>query len=119
MKTSEIDGYKERLRALRSELIGEIKRLQETAIDDIKSDTDLSNVPIHNADHDSEGLQAVIGLEKVEGHLLNQVNNAIRRIDEGTFGKCEDCGGEIHPERLEELPYTAWCIECARNHEPA
>jgi RNA polymerase-binding transcription factor DksA len=46
--------------------------------------------------------------------LAGQTAEALRRIDAGTFGRCEVCGREIGCERLDALPYTPHCIECAR-----
>ncbi|HEV8544839.1 MAG TPA: TraR/DksA C4-type zinc finger protein [Candidatus Limnocylindrales bacterium] len=45
---------------------------------------------------------------------LEQVEAAIRRIDDGTFGACVRCGRLIAPERLEAIPWAAHCIDCQR-----
>lgn len=47
-----------------------------------------------------------------EQRLLNKINEAIERIDIGTFGICDDCGNEIDIKRLEVRPVTTMCIEC-------
>lgn len=47
-----------------------------------------------------------------EQRLLNKINEAIERIDSGTFGICDDCGNEIDIKRLEVRPVTTMCIEC-------
>jgi DnaK suppressor protein len=44
--------------------------------------------------------------------LLTQVEAALRRLDEGTYGVCARCGNPINPERLEALPYATYCITC-------
>jgi len=51
--------------------------------------------------------------ERNEQHLA-QVDEAIRRLDEGTFGACVRCGGPIAPERLEAIPWASHCIDCQR-----
>jgi DnaK suppressor protein len=47
----------------------------------------------------------------VQAHL-EDVNDALARIDEGTFGQCADCGEEINPDRLGALPWARRCIAC-------
>lgn len=48
---------------------------------------------------------------------LDQVHAALQRIDEGTYGICTRCGGEINPERLNALPYAEHCVRCQRRDE--
>jgi len=45
---------------------------------------------------------------------LNRVESALRALDAGTYGTCETCGKPIAPERLEAIPWSAQCIDCAR-----
>jgi DnaK suppressor protein len=45
--------------------------------------------------------------------LLRQIDDALERIDTGTFGECERCGNEISQARLKAMPTAALCIECA------
>jgi RNA polymerase-binding transcription factor DksA len=54
--------------------------------------------------------------EKVE-QRIEQLGDALQRLDAGDYGICEFCGQPIDPERLEVLPGTALCIECAREME--
>lgn len=116
MKAAEREQYQSKLESIRSDLLGEFHRLRTETPDTIHDESDLSHLPTHNADHDSEGLQTSIEIERVEGELLNQVDAAMRRIEEGTFGKCADCQKEIDKERLDALPYTPYCRHCAKTH---
>ena len=50
---------------------------------------------------------------------LRQVDHALRRFDQGTYGICEECGREIDPDRLEVLPYATLCISCKRHRARA
>ena len=45
---------------------------------------------------------------------LSQVEAALRRLDDGTYGTCTNCGNPIAPERLEAIPWAPVCIDCAR-----
>ena len=56
----------------------------------------------------------------LEGHseqVLEQIGEALARIDGGTFGKCTNCGREIAEERLEARPWASLCIDCQRDAE--
>ena len=56
-------------------------------------------------------------LEENEERLLAEIDAALQRIDQGTFGICRTCGKQIGAERLEAVPYTTQCIECKRKEE--
>jgi RNA polymerase-binding protein DksA len=56
-------------------------------------------------------------LEDNAGHVLASIDEALRRIDDGTFGTCARCGRPISEERLEAMPYATKCIECKRLEE--
>jgi DnaK suppressor protein len=52
-----------------------------------------------------------------ERKLLNKIKEASERIDNGTFGICDECGDDIANERLEARPVTTYCIECKTRQE--
>jgi len=56
-------------------------------------------------------------LEENEERLLAEIDSALQRIDDGTFGVCQACGNPIGAERLEAVPYTTQCIDCKRREE--
>lgn len=56
-------------------------------------------------------------LSKHARGLLTQIDDAVRRIDGGTYGTCERCGKRIDADRLEALPYAQLCLDCKRHDE--
>ncbi len=52
-----------------------------------------------------------------EHKLLKKIDEAIARIEDGTYGVCESCGGQIGTKRLEARPVTTLCIECKTQQE--
>ena len=56
-------------------------------------------------------------LEGNEERLLQAIDAALQRIEDGTYGICQSCGEPIAPERLEALPWTTRCIDCKRREE--
>jgi RNA polymerase-binding protein DksA len=53
-------------------------------------------------------------LEENSGQVLTEIDAAVKRIDEGTYGRCATCGAQIARERLEAYPWASLCIDCAR-----
>ena len=56
-------------------------------------------------------------LEGNSEHVLAAIDEALKRIEEGTFGTCARCGKRIAEERLEAMPYATKCIDCKRLEE--
>lgn len=52
-----------------------------------------------------------------ETELLQMVNGALDRMNDGTYGKCLNCGGDIEPKRLEAVPWAHFCIACQQQKE--
>ena len=65
---------------------------------------------------DSTGEQQISILE-VRNRMRNQIDEALRRLEDGTYGTCEDCSREINPERLKAMPFARWCVECQQKAE--
>ncbi len=117
MKRAEIERYKQRLLDERSRLTVETDRVEENLREESAAPGDLSNVPAHNADRDTEGFDAEVGISENERRILAQVEDALERIENGTFGKCAECGREIRRERLNLMPFTPHCIHCAEKQQ--
>lgn len=58
--------------------------------------------------------QRDLALRDRASQQLELVEAALHRIEDGTFGRCQRCGRPIAPERLEALPWAAYCIDCQR-----
>lgn len=63
---------------------------------------------------DATDNEVTFSLMELESDTLEQINWALARIDEGTYGTCEECGADIPQERLVALPLATRCIECQR-----
>ncbi len=84
---------------------GENKEIIETALDDgdwsivdVAEDLNLRKLTLHK-------------------QTLNKIEEALRKIDEGTYGICEDCGSEIPEERLKVIPFAIYCVDCMETRE--
>ena len=65
----------------------------------------------------SEGKEALFHETSSEWNVLTQVREALQRIENGTYGKCVDCGRQIEDHRLRAVPWTPYCIEDQKRHD--
>lgn len=117
MNTATAEKYRDRLRDLRSDLVSEFQSEANGVAEDVQPKGDVSSLPTHLADQDSEGIMEHVALGQLERERIEEIDEALRRIAEGTFGYCEACGKEISQQRLDAMPYTPYCIDCARERE--
>lgn len=73
----------------------------------------------HLADTATQTVEREIGntLEEHDERLLESIDAALKRIDDGTYGKCVNCDAPIPEERLEAMPWATLCIDCKRKEE--
>jgi YteA family regulatory protein len=79
--------------------------------------SELSAYDNHPADSASSLYDKERGLafQKNEEIIIDKIDNALKNIEKGTYGKCKKCGKEIDQKRLEYVPYTEYCIDCQDN----
>jgi DnaK suppressor protein len=121
MKKPEFAVYKELLLALRSRLRGDVSQMADAALKKSRSEAngDLSSMPIHMADIGSDNFEQEFTLSLIEndGGTLALIETSLERIEEGTYGQCEECGVKIPKTRLNAIPYATLCIHCAEKQE--
>lgn len=118
MTKTDLESYRRSLLALRTRLKGNFSHLSEEALRTAggESSGSLSNTPIHMADLGTDNFEQefTLSLLQNEGQVLEEIGEALKRIDAGTYGKCEECQAAIPKARLQALPYTRHCVKCAR-----
>ncbi|MFA5251673.1 MAG: TraR/DksA C4-type zinc finger protein [Phycisphaerae bacterium] len=110
----EIEKFKAQLLAKRDEIMNNVTHMEDETLR--KQRSDLSNMPIHLADAgtDTFELENTLGLVGSERKLLQEIDDALERIENDTYGICE--GGTEHPipkVRLKAIPWTRYCVKCA------
>jgi DnaK suppressor protein len=92
-------------------------RMADAALGQGRSET--SSLPIHLADLGSDNFEQELTLSLVgsEKEVLDKIEVALERVSDGSYGRCEDCGKKIPESRLEAIPYTTVCVQCAATHE--
>lgn len=121
MKQNELQVFKQRLLALRARLRGDVTQMADAALRKSRTEAngDLSSMPIHMADIGSDNYEQefTLSLMQNEGEALSQIEAALERVEDNTYGECEECGSKIPKERLTAIPYTALCVKCASTQE--
>jgi RNA polymerase-binding protein DksA len=117
--TLDLDHFRTELESERNRLRAAIQTVNHTG--SLAEETgDLSiGSDDHIADSATETYMRELddGLEENAEHLLGEIEDALRRIDEGTYGFCVVCGRPIGEERLAALPYATLCIDDKRAQE--
>jgi RNA polymerase-binding transcription factor DksA len=118
MTQSEYAPYRRNLLALFRRLDRDVSELREEGLQGVGGEASggLSDLPLHPADlgsHQSEE-DVTLGLLSNEEELLAELNAAWTRLEQGRFGRCEACGGEIAAARLDAIPYARHCVDCAK-----
>jgi RNA polymerase-binding protein DksA len=123
MNKPELAAYKERLLALRARLRGDVDKMADAALKKSRSEAngDLSSMPIHMADIGSDNFEQefTLSLMESDGGTLASIEASLERIEEGTYGLCEECGVKIPKSRLNAIPYATLCVRCAEQQERA
>lgn len=117
LSAEQIEQFREQLRELRDRLLGDVEYVSEAIREEINPTGNLSNTPIHLADSADGQVDADIQVIESERELLTEVQAALHRIDNHTYGKCVNCGNAIALGRLQLLPYAARCIACANRQD--
>jgi RNA polymerase-binding protein DksA len=113
------DRYRELLLDERDRVSASIQHLHDDNAGSIEDETEEETYDNHLADSATATLNREIDytLEENSGHVLTAIDEALGRLDSGTFGTCGRCGKPIAEERLEAIPYANRCIDCKRLDE--
>lgn len=116
LKKKDYDHFRELLMEKRAEILGDVASIKSA---NSGGAGNLSNMPLHMADVGSDNYEQEfsLGLVEWERKLLNEIDNAIDRINNGTYGVCLESGRPIPPERLEIKPWAKYTIEVVRDRE--
>lgn len=113
--------YRQQLENLRSRLRGDATMVVGEALRPSggQANGELSNAPFHLGDEGTEEfLQDMsAALAENEQFLTSEINDAIRRLNDGSYGRCESCGKHISGARLDAIPFTRYCIACAEKQQ--
>ena len=120
MKKERLEYYKSILTDLKNSILEDLDSIEDQHIHHSSAkEYGDSAYPIHLADIADSLTEAELGfkLKNSEEIILAAIDAALTRIEEGTYGICQDCGARISDERLEVMPYAVRCITCKSEYE--
>jgi len=117
VKTNRYNELKKMLEERRRELMNEV----QGKIRDVRAEGGKDREVLDQGESSEVDIQEDIefALIQMKGETLNKVNEALRRLDEGTYGNCFECGDEIAEARLRALPFAVRCKDCEEARETA
>ncbi|MDP6685974.1 MAG: TraR/DksA family transcriptional regulator [Candidatus Omnitrophota bacterium] len=120
MNKREAAKYKKLLIEKREDISNEINHIARESLKSQKEASgDLSGYSHHMADMASDSYDRELSLNIASGEqeVVYEIDDALKRIKEGTFGKCLTCNKKIPVKRLKALPYAKHCIQCQSKEE--
>ena len=112
MRSSDLKKYRELLENKKEELQSSSPARTPATEPGSKSGDWIDQSSLEN------DLHVRLALKQTDHKLLRAIEEAIHRIDHGTYGICMDCENEIAPARLEAVPWTRTCIDCKEKQQP-
>ena len=117
----ELADFKKLILKRKEEIIEGIKHISEDTLKKSQKDAsgDISGYTYHMADvaTDTYDREFSLGLASSEREILYELDDALKKIDEGTFGICEGCKSFITKTRLKAVVYARLCVKCQEKKE--
>ncbi len=121
MDKENLAKFKAQLEDERKKIISGLDHIEKETLNQSQRDSsgDLSGYSFHMADQatDNFGTELNLDLASGEQRRLNEIVDALKRIEDGTYGICETCKKPISAKRLKAVPYARCCIKCQEESE--
>jgi len=117
----ELKMYRESLLKQKELIVGEIQHITKDTLKKSQKDAsgDISGYTYHMADvaTDNYDREFSLGLASSEREIVYDINEALKRIEDGIYGNCQECDKSITKKRLKAVPYAKYCIKCQEGME--
>jgi DnaK suppressor protein len=116
MTNTDLALHREKLLALRASLLGDMTQIEDDALKDHSKTTSIPT-DMEELGSDNAEQELTLDLLGSDKEILDQIEAAIQRIEDGGYSRCEECGEQIPKNRLDAIPYAADCERCASQQE--
>ncbi|MDD5556515.1 MAG: TraR/DksA family transcriptional regulator [bacterium] len=121
MDAETLDRLRHNLAELRERVLGGLANLQQDALSRSPREQsgDLSGYSIHQADTatDAYDRELSLSIASREQEILNDIDDALAKMEAGSYGMCERCGDAIGERRLAAVPHARLCLPCKERQE--
>ena len=121
MQQRMLEGFKKKLIKEREKLLADVNHIRKEELDKSQRNAagELSGYANHMADGGTDTIerQVSLGLISNEESILLKIDEALKRMEDKTYGVCELCKDKISHERLKAVPYATYCIKCRSQEE--
>lgn len=121
MRKTDLERCEKKLLAKREELLKELGIIRESHLSSTIKDAtgDLSSYSYHMADQGTDAMEREMAflMASKTGRLIYHIDEALRRVNDGSYGKCVSCKKSINQARLQSVPHARMCIDCKSSEE--
>ena len=121
MLKKESEQYRKMLLKIKERLTEDIKHISQDTLNKSQKEAsgDISGYTLHMADvaTDAYDREFSLGLASNDRDAVIQINDALKRIEDGKYGSCQQCAKPIAKTRLKALPFTSFCLKCQQAEE--
>lgn len=108
VKKKDFAAFRERLEEQRADIMS----LYQNDVRSGQESTDEGTEDIVDRANNSYHRELMFSLSDAERQLMLDIDKALGRLEEGSYGRCTNCGTDIAEKRLEAVPWTRYCIDC-------
>jgi RNA polymerase-binding protein DksA len=123
LNKKELAVFRKLILKIKDDILDEIKHISDDTLKKSQKEAsgDISGYTYHMADvaTDTYDREFSLGLASNERKLIYELDDALKRMDEGIFGICADCKSLITKTRLKAVPYARLCVKCQEKREKA
>lgn len=112
MDANRLDYFKQKLLQKRRSLLNMVQVTEEYGREKDRDIQDVADMAV-----ESYTKEFCFGKSAADRQILQQIQSALDRIEDNSYGECANCGNEIQPKRLEAVPWALLCIQCQNLQE--
>lgn len=121
LSKKELSEFKKIILKKKDEVVADIKHISDDTLKKSQKDAsgDISGYTYHMADVATDTYDREFSLEMASNdrELLYAFDDALKKVEEGTYGICEECALHIAKSRLKAVPYARFCVKCQEKKE--